>query len=364
MMGLIVALARKPGVALLPQPLRYHVEMELALLLALVLGLFWCVAEVFDRRRAAMALMALLALGSAVQTPVYYGYARQIIRSSDGSASIEAETARWANANLPGQRVWLPGSVVYWANAFADVPQFGGGFDNGIQNPSTMGVNYQIYSSDGAGGRDGQIAVTWLKAYGTRAVAVSLPGSPEHFHPFRNPAKFDGLLEKIWEHRGMRIYAVPSRHDGLAFVVPETALPRSRPADGLDVAEAERYVAALEDAQLPDTRFRWASLSEVMIEAEVRGGEAVSVQIAHHPGWEAWSDGEPIPVAEDGLGQIALRPGAGKHRIELRFTGGWEQSLAKTASLLSALLLAGLLIPPLRRKAVALPAVKALAQRL
>lgn len=162
----------------------------------------------------------------------------------------------------------------------------------------------------------------------------------------------------------MRIYAVPSRHEGLAFVVPETALPRSRPANGLDVAEAERYVAALEDTRLPVTRFRWASLSEATVEAEVRADEAVSVQIAHHPGWEAWSDGKPLNVAEDGLGQIALRPGAGKHRIELRFTGGWEQALAKTASLLSALLLAGLLVPALRRKAVALPAVRALARRV
>jgi hypothetical protein len=71
-----------------------------------------------------------------------------------------------------------------------------------------------------------------------------------------------------------------------------------------------------------------------------------------------------LPVDEDGLGQIVLRPGAGKHSIQLRFTGGWEQALAKSASMLSALLLAGLLVPPLRKKAAALPAMKALARRL
>lgn len=364
MLGAVVALARKPGVALLPQPLRYHIELEIALLLAVALGLFWLMAEVLDRRRAALTGMALLSAATLLQAPVYWTYARQLIRASDGHSSIEAVTARWLSANLPGQRVWLPGSVMFWANAFAEIPQFGGGFDNGIQNPVTLAIHYQIYSSDGAGDRDGQIAATWLKSFGARAVVVSMPNSAEAYHPFRNPAKFDGLLDLLWEHQGMRIYRVPMRHEGLAFVVPEGAVPRSRPADGLDVAPAERYVAALEDTRLPETRFAWNSLSEATIDAELRDGQVLSVQIAHHPGWEAWAAEQRLDVAEDGLGQIVLRPGAGKHRLRLRFTGGWEQVFARSASAVSALLLVLLLIPALRKKAAALPAIQALARRL
>ncbi|MDZ7637635.1 MAG: hypothetical protein U5J83_05210 [Bryobacterales bacterium] len=364
MLGVVVALARKPGIALLPQPIRYHIEMEIALLLALVLAGYWFFQEALDRQRWAIGWLALLTILGAWQIPTYYVYARGLIQQGDGDSSVEAQTARWLARELPGERAWLPGSVAYWANAFADVPQFGGGFDNGIQNPATMGVNYQIYSSEGAGERDGEIAVTWLKAYGVRAVQVSLPDSPEYFHPFRNPAKFNGLLEPIWGHRKMRMYAVPARHEGLAFVVPDAALPSNRPHDGLDVGEAERYVAALEDSSLPVTQFAWRGLGEAAIQARVGEGQAVSVQVSHHPGWEAFAGGRKLPLEEDGLGQIVLRPGAGEHAIRLVFTGGMEQTLARLACAISLLIFLVLLVPPLRKRAAALAPVRGLLQRL
>lgn len=338
------------GVDLLPQPLRYHIEMEIAIVAALVLGGDWFFREALDRRRVAHVFLLVLVALAIPQTLTTYRFARSLIQGGEGVASIEAETARWLAANLPGERVWLPGSVAYWANAFADVPQFGGGFDNGIQNPTNLGVSYQIYSSDGAGERDGAVAVTWLKAFGTRAVQVSLPGSPEYFHPFRNPAKFDGILDVIWEHREMMLYHVPFRHDGLAFVVPEAAIPQRRPHDGLDVEEASAYVAALDDATLPVSTFAWQSLSKAVVETAPRAGESVSIQTSYHPGWEAHANGKRIDVGEDGLGQIVLRTAPGPQRIELEFTGGIEQQFARTASWLSALFLAALLIAPARRR--------------
>ena len=353
MLSSVVVSADSFGVDLLPQPLRYHIEMEIAIVAALVLGGEWFFREALDRGRLAHAFLLTLVVLAIPQSLTTYRFARTLIRGGEGVATIEAETARWLAANLPGERAWLPGSVAYWANAFADVPQFGGGFDNGIQNPANLGVSYQIYSSDGAGERDGSLAVTWLKAFGIRAVQVSLPGSPEYYHPFRNPAKFDGILDVIWEHRDMKMYRVPFRHGGLAFVVPETALPRHRPHDGLDVQEASTYVASLDDRTLPVSTFAWQSLSKAVVETAPREGEAVSVQISYHPGWEAHANGKRIDVGEDGLGQIVLRTAPGPQRIELEFTGGTEQVLARTASWFSALLLAALLIAPARRRLTA-----------
>src|SRR5690606_35359639 len=125
--------------------------------------------EALSRPLLSRAFLGVLLLLGVLQTPVTWNYARSIVRSGDGSQSIEAQTARWVEENLPGQRVFLPGSVSFWADAFGTVAQLGGGFDNGIQNPINLGVTYQIYSSDGAGERGGEIAITWLKAFGTRA---------------------------------------------------------------------------------------------------------------------------------------------------------------------------------------------------
>lgn len=345
--------AAKQGIELLPQAMRYHIAMELALALLFVIGGCWFLREALNRPRLARAYPAVLLVLGAVQIPVTWAYARSLVRPGDAARSIEAQTARWVEANLPGKRVFLPGSVSFWADAFGTVTQFGGGFDNGIENPSYLHVSYQIYSGEGAAGREGEIAVAWLKAYGVRAVQVSLPDGAERFHPFRNPAKFEGLLEPIWERMGTRMYRVPSRHAGLAFVVPEGAVPRHRPKDGLDVAEAERYVEALDDPTLPVTHFEWRGPGDAAIVATPGPEQTVSVQVSYHPGWEAFADGRTLRVEEDGLGQIALRPGPGRHEIRLVFTGGAERVVTQTASGICLLAFLVILIPPLRKTVLA-----------
>lgn len=352
-LGGIVLMAAKRDLQLLPQAMRYHIAMELALALLIVAGVCWFLREAMSRPQLSRVYLGALLVVGAVQLPVTWEYVRSLVRPGDATQSIERQTARWVEANLPGERVFLPGSVSQWADAFGTVTQFGGGFDNGIANPSNLGVRYQIYSSEGAGERDGEIAVTWLKAYGVRAVQVSLPDSPEHFHDFRNPGKFDGLLDLIWEHRAMRMYRVPARRAGLAFVVPENATPRVRPRDGLDTGEARRYVEALEDPAMPAAQFEWQGAGEAAITAALDAGQVVSVQASYHPGWEAWADGRALRVEEDGLGQIVLRPGPGRHSIRLAFTGGAEGDLTRSASALSLAVFLVILTPPLRKRALA-----------
>ncbi len=363
-LGGIVLTAAKQNVELLPQAMRYHIAMELALAMLVVLGGCWFFREALNRPAwSGVFLGGILVLG-ALQFPEARSYAHSLVRPGNATQSIEAETVRWVEEHLPGQRVFLPGSASQWANAFGDIAQFNGGFDNGVVNPSYLGVSYQIYSSAGAGERAGGIAVTWLKAYGTRAVQVGLPESPEYLHLFQEPLKFEGLLAPLWEYRGMRMYHVPARHEGLAFVVPETAMPVRKPENGLDVAEAQRYVAALEDISLPVTQFAWESAGEAGISAAIAEGQALSVQISYHPGWEAWSDGERLRVEQDGLGQIVLRPGPGTHRIRLVFTGGTEQAAARAVSGLALLALVTLAIPPLRKRAARVALVSQALERL
>ncbi len=313
------------GLPLLPQPDRYHLEMELLLILAVsaAVAMLW---ERLPRRRwiPYAALAAVLAF-SVIQVRGTRFHVRNELRSGTVADTIEFQTGRWLAQHFSKERVHVAGSISFWLHAFTDTPQLGGGYDNGVQNPNYLAVNYQIYSGDGAGLREAHIAVTWLKAFGVRAVQAVYPDSPEVFHPYRNPAKYEGVLEELWRHRGTVFYAVPARHAGLASVIPEDAVPRRRPQNGLDVQEAERYVTAMEDASLPVAAWRWLSSTEAETEAETRNGEVLSVRVAYHPGWEASDRSGPVKVEGDGLGQMILRVPSGVHHIRLRFTGGAEK---------------------------------------
>ena len=75
----------------------------------------------------------------------------------------------WLNRNFPGQRVFASGSTQFWLNAFGETPELSGGFANGIVNQVVWTANYIIRSGDGAGDRDAEISVLWLKAMGVHA---------------------------------------------------------------------------------------------------------------------------------------------------------------------------------------------------
>ncbi|MCZ2152842.1 MAG: hypothetical protein LC114_02890 [Bryobacterales bacterium] len=373
-LGGIVLAAAKQDIQILPQAMRYHVAMEFSLALLVVLGGSWFLREALSRPSWAYAYLGMILVLGSVQLPSAWSYAHSLVHPGDAHGTIEAGTVRWLEAHLPGERVFLPGSVSQWADAFGDVPQFGGGFDNGVVNPNYLAVSYQIYSSADAGARAGEIAVTWLKAYGVRAIQVSLPESPEYHHPFHDPLKFDGLLNAIWQERGMKMYQVPARHEGLAFVIPESAVPVRQPRDGLDIEEALGYVAALEDGSLPVAQFHWKAEGDAEIVAALGEGQALSVQVSYHPGWEAWivdgqngqrpSRGERLKVSKDGLGQIVLRPGPGTHRVRLTFTGRNERTVAYGVSGFCLIVLLALTIAPVRERAAQFPLIRRGIERL
>jgi hypothetical protein len=70
----------------------------------------------------------------------------------------------------------------------------------------------------------------WLKAFGVQAIAVPGKNSPETWHPFQRPDKFDGLLEPIWRRFDTTIYKVPIRSLSLAHVVRWILLCESVPS--------------------------------------------------------------------------------------------------------------------------------------
>ncbi len=336
------------GVMLLPQPHRYHLEMEMGLALLAGVGLRRALAA--RRRAAAVALGVLLLAGGAAQLRQYRRFARELIRPIEMTGTIEYRTARWFGEHMGGRRVMAPGSISFWMNAFADTPQLGGGFEQGITNPQIPAVMFQVYSGMNAGEREGEIALLWLKAFGVHAVAVGGGGGREYYKPFRNPAKFRGLLPELWREGEDVVYQVPQRTASPARVVRLGDLVRRPPPSAVDVGVLAGFVAALDDPSLPAASWRWLNRHEALITADLSREHALSIAISHHPGWEARVNGVRTAVESDGLGLMVLQPGCqGPCRIELVYTGGREMQAARVASWGG--LLAGLLaaIRPRRR---------------
>jgi hypothetical protein len=336
LMASITLAAEWAKIYVVPQPERYHLEMDLAFILAVAL-LFLPYRRRIPPRWGA-SLLTILGLALAIQCR---HVARNWIGEIDIRRTTEFKTAKWFDANMSGRRVMAPGSTCFWMNAFTDTPQLSGGFEQGVVNWENRVAVYISYSGDNAGGRDGEIAALWLKAFGVHAVAVGGPKSGEHYKPFRNPRKFEGLLTEAWRDGDDVIYRVPQRSASLAHVVSGQDLVSRPPIHGLDIEPIQRYVAALENPALPIAGLQWRNRHSAEIVAGMVPEQVLSVQVTYHPGWRAAVNGAARRVFSDGLGFLAIEPKCnGPCRVELVYDGGWEM---RAARLLSALSLAGCL---------------------
>jgi hypothetical protein len=324
------AIASDP--ALMPHRLRFHLVMEMgfALLLGVGAGLATERLPSQWKRYAACVLLAWC-LYPAVR---YSAHAGRLIQPVDIGGTVEYQEAKWLQERVAGGRVFVPGSIRFFLNAFTDVPQFAGGFDPGVVNSLWAHVNYQILSGENAGSREGEIAILWLKAFGIDAVAVSGPKSREAYRDYRNPRKFDGLLPEAWRDGDDVIYRVPRRSAGLAHVLRRGDLPARQPVNGIDVEPVRPYVAALEDASRPLATLTWRSRHEAVISARMEKAEILSVQIGYHPGWKASVGGQPRRVYGDNLGQLVVEPECdGECSAVLAYNGGNEAAMARLASI-------------------------------
>ncbi len=333
-MATVTLLSHWKGIDLLPQARRYHLELEMAIALLAGCAVAALLGSLSSRARAATGgALLLLCILPLTQ---YRHHARGLIQPIDITKTIEYREARWLNQNISPGRVFAPGSVGFFLNVFTDVPQLGGGFDQGVINPLLPAAYYQILSGDNAGAAEGEVAVLWFKALGVDAAAVSGPGSDEYYKPFRNPSKFDGLLPVLWKDGGDVIYSVPRRSRSLAHVIGRDDLPRRTPGHGLDIEPVRSYVAALENPAYPMTAFTWRNHHSAVMEAPMDREQILSVQVSYHPGWSAVANGRPVRVFADKLGQLAVEPEcSGPCRVELRYDGGLERRLTVALSLLA-----------------------------
>ena len=328
------------GLSFLPQPHRYHLEMETGLCLLAAFSLEPLLRRLPRNGRIAAVTLGALALGAAGCGD--YGYARQVMHPVDITKSVAFRQARWIGAHLAGQRVFVSGENEFSFNLFADNPQLSAGLEASAPNWMQLVAVYTIHSGQNAGAGDGPVSVLWLKAFGCGAVTVPGPASRDYFHPIVNPRKFEGLLPKVWSEQDNAVYEIPSRSASLAHVIPVSAVVTRRPLHGLDVEPLRPYVAALEDPSLPLASLTWRDPAHGRITAIAAPSQVISVQINYDPGWLASTAGRALRLRPDQLGMMIVEPAcSGQCVIDLEFTGGVERAACLGITLLTA---AGLLL--------------------
>jgi len=322
-----------------PQPHRYHLEMDAAIAGTAILA----AAALWRKlpRRATIVVAAIILIAAAFVAYREKRWAHGQIGSLDIRNTSEYRIARWLGAHRNGARVFVPGNVSFWMNDFNGVPQVGGGVDQARVSNINLIANYIIYSGDGAGEHDAEYSILWLKVSGARKVATTGPRSTEMFHPFLSPGKFAGLLPELWRDGDDVIYEIPGPPPSLAHVVGRSDLVARPPANGIDVEPLRAYAAALDDPSRPFAKMTWLSNHQARIETTAASGQLISVQENYTPGWHASVNGVKRPMWADGLGWMVIDPGCnGACTVELTFDGGAE---TKAARWLSGLTLVALL---------------------
>jgi len=333
--GVIMLADLGAGTAILPQPYRFQLEFEMGCCLAG--GFLWLKTAGKLRPHVQAALGGALVLALAAHNAIHAG---RYIQPIDIRTTVEYQAAQWLDRNMDGARVFAPGSVSFWMNAFTDMPQLGGCCDQGVPSWEERVALYSIYTGQNMGAREGPVSLLWLQAFGVAAVEVTGPGGREWYKPYSNPHKFDGLLPVLWRSGGDVIYQVPQRSGSLAHVMRESQVVSvaGRPKDGLDIRPLETYVAALNDAQLPLAGMRWTGHSRARIVADAARDEVISVQVSYDRGWRARAGGAEIPVTSDGLGLMVLHPHCtGRCTIDLEYDGGAEMRFARMCRILAVL---------------------------
>lgn len=328
--AVVYALRRRPGLAMavgfllpmaaiplaweyqqyyfLPQPHRYHLEMDLGIALLLAVGL----AKLPRGQVVAGVALAGLTVFGALHGRDLDRYVQPLKLEETWEHRITRFMANYGG----DARVYFQGTPRFFAGVEYDQAQFGGGFANGARWPLFFEVDFGVTAYKGGAA----IPAAWLNAYGVDFVAVGDKDTKDPFKPWLAPHQFDGLLTEVWREQGDAIFEVNRSNQSLAHVIPRDLLVEHKPQSFTDTDELFRYVAAIEGPASKGGVLTWTSPSNARIEGEMSVGDAVSVQVAYDKRWRASVKGKAWPVREDGLGNLWIEAQAGGAPvIELEF---------------------------------------------
>ncbi len=273
----------------IPESRRYTLEFELFLVLALCEVLRRMIASADSVVRfAGIASGALILLA---------GWAQAVDRFTQPYAewglmpkerTLEYRLAQWLFEHKPSGRIFASGGLRYRLNAWFDLQQVGGTFETGLKNRVALDYEYQVRNDLGPP-RD---TLRKLQALGVEYLVVHGPASEEYYRDFKNPQRFDQILERVYADKDDFIYRVP----------------------------------------LAGPPVRWTGMSAFEVQASSPG--ALDVPVNYDPGWIANQGGRRVAVARNELGLLRIEPAAAG-AIELKYRGTIERRVMAAVAALT-----------------------------
>jgi hypothetical protein len=331
---------------LIGEPGRLFPELDLIMILfaAEVLRRFASAGWRWPRVRQALAAgFVIVALGTSWN---YVRHAHSIfVRDWEPEKRVEYQLQDWMAKNMPGARAVAAGSVRFWYNAWNDLPQLGGGSEQGLLNWRVLPPQWEIFM-----GSDAALSVLWMQIMGVDAAIVNARNSREHYHDHVYPDKLRGVLPVLHDNgEGDTIFGVPRRYRSLARVVDRqrfNALPEI-PGNG-DLPSLTAWHEVVEKGPDAPTETRWEGTDILHVRARVADGQSVWVQESFDNNWRAYSRGERLLTRIDKLGFIVIDAPPGEHEIRLEFPTPLANIAGRILTGLS-LLAGGILLVPRRQ---------------
>ncbi|PWU05076.1 MAG: hypothetical protein C5B51_15450 [Terriglobia bacterium] len=322
------------------EPLRLVPELDLVYILGVVTVLLWMWDLPGRWPRATVIAVTLAAFATTA------GYLRHAWHMfplwPDYQNRVEYQVSEWLWKNMPEARAYPSGSVRFWYDTWHDLPQLGGGSEQGLLNGFVENAQWELNL-----GPNAEPGILWLQSMGVDTVYVSDKRSQEVFKDFVHPEKFESVLPVIYDdHKGNFVYRVPRRYPSRARVVETARLQSLKPPQGnVDVENMRAYVEVIERGPDSPATVARNGTDAMSVRAKLAPGQSIVVQESYDPAWQAWSGGQPIAIHKDPMGLMALDAPPGEQEIQLRFVTPLENQVGRAVtavSLLAVLALFGL----------------------
>lgn len=325
--GLPVILFYRYGINAFPEARRYALEFEFCLLL---LGVHLVGLLLTHRRKPVRLISSFLLLVALLhQTPVvsrFVGHRYQKWQLVDKEETTEYRVASTLNNLHPTGRVFASGGTRFRLNSWFPVPQVGGVFETGLKTRVPLIIGYQVRTDLGlAKDREAEESILLLRALAVEYIVVHGPNSEEYYRDYKNPRKFEGVLEKVWEEKDDAIYRMgPVRY---AHLVKKEEIPTITIQYGYQKPWYP-YINAMLDPARPELAFQWQNARRASITGTLPQGMHVAFAIPWDPNFHAYQNGQPVPLRANSTGLMVsdALPDTSTS-LELRFEPSWEELL-------------------------------------
>jgi hypothetical protein len=319
------------------EPSRLVPELDLVMILFAVELLRRLWSTPVKWRKVVAGVTVAVALGTSYE---YLQNSRKFfVLDPDPTDQVEYRMQDWMAKNMPKSRALAAGTVRFWYNAWHDLPQIGGGSEQGLLNPVVISAQWEVLL-----GTDFDLSLWWLQVLGADALLVNEPPSKEQYHDFQHPEKFKGKFAILHDDgAGNIIYKVPRRYASLARVVNRAqfdALPEI-PGNG-DTASLTSWTDAIERGPDVPTTTEWLGTDALRVHAPVQEGQSVFLQVTFDSNWRAYVDGRRVPVRRNPLGFMTIDAPAGSQNIQLEFPMPFSNKIGYALLLMSFLVMGGL----------------------